>query len=118
MRGPRITVGRLMCIVIGFGVALHVALAAVRVLTAKEDHLHTWVQVRGGKAFTTRARAEQPPLWPRYWRCLLGLPWKSQPLCPEVRGRLLDMCEFSHPEIRKSVRGGGDRVVPTQGQIE
>src|SRR6516225_5956568 len=107
MRGPRITIRGLMCIVIGFAIALHIALAAIRIFAAKEYHFHTWVQLQGDKALTTLAVAEQPPFWSRYWRCLLGLPWKSQPLCPEVKGRVLDMCEFAHREIRKSVRGRG-----------
>jgi hypothetical protein len=39
--------------VIGVGIALHIALAAVRVFAAKEYHFHTWVQVQGDTAFTT-----------------------------------------------------------------
>jgi hypothetical protein len=105
-----------MVIVIGFAVALHVTLAAIRVSAAKEYHAHSWVQVRGNKVGNTLA-FERPPFWPRYWRCLLGLPWKSQPLCPNVKGRLLDRCEFAHPEICKSEGGGRFTIVPTQSQV-
>jgi hypothetical protein len=117
MRGLRISIRGLMGIVLGFAVARHVALSTIRVFEAKEYHSHTWVHVRGDKVFTALA-FEQPPFWPRYWRCLLGLPWKSQPLCPEVNGRLLDHCEFAHPEIFESAGGGRGRIVPTQSQIE
>lgn len=118
MRRPRITVGGLMGIILGFGIALHIALTTVRVVAAKEYHFHTWVTVQGDKAFNTLAAAERPPFWPRYWRGLLGLPWKSQPLCREVKGRLLDLCEFAHPEIRTTVGGKSDQIFPTQNQID
>jgi len=107
-----------MCVVIGFGVALDLTLATIRVSSAKEYHSHTWVHVKAGKPFTTLAVAEQPPFWPRYWRCLLGRPWKSLPLCPQVKGRLLDMCEFAHPEICKPVGGERHEIHPTQSQID
>ncbi len=118
MRRPRITIGGLMGIVMAFAIALHVTLTAIRVLAAKEYHSHSWVQVQGDMVFNTLAAAEQPPFWPRFWRCLLGLRWKSQPLCPEVNGRLLDLCEFAHPEIREPAGGGIFRIVPTQSQID
>jgi hypothetical protein len=118
MRGPRITVGGLMCIVVVLGIAIHLALAAVRVFAAKEYHFHTWLEGQGDRTFTTLAVAEQSPFWPRYWRCILGLPWKSLPLCPEVKGRLLDRCEFAHPEIRKSGGSGRNVIVPTSSQVD
>jgi hypothetical protein len=106
-----------MLIVIGFAVALHVILAAFRVSAAKEYHSHSWVQVRGAKVFNVLAGSEQSPFWPRYWRYLLGLQWKSQPLCPNVKGRLLDLCEFAHPEICES-EGGRFKNFPTQSQVD
>lgn len=94
----RFTVRGLMGLVIVCGVAFFTGLAAVRVITAKEYHGHSWVYVQDGQPFFSLSVAEHPPFWPRYWRCLLGRPWKRLP-CPQVEGRLLDLCEFAHSDI-------------------
>lgn len=101
MRLPRLrfTVRSLMCLVLILGIALHFGLAALRVHSAKEVHAHIWFSIQEGIPNMTMNMAIRPPFWPRYWRCLEGLPWKSQPLCPQVEGRLHDFCSFAHPEI-------------------
>jgi hypothetical protein len=87
-----------MGLVIVCGLVFYTGLAAVRVFTTKESHCHSWVYVQGGQPFFNLTVAEHPPFWPRYWRCLLGRPWERLP-CPQVEGRLLDMCEFAHRDI-------------------
>jgi hypothetical protein len=118
MRLPRMTVCGLICLVIGCGLAFHVAFAAIRVSDATEYHAHAWVTVRAGKPYMTMAGSERPPFWPRYWRCLVGIPWKARPLCPRVEGRLLDTCEFAVPEIRKPIDGTRFRIQRTRGHAE
>jgi hypothetical protein len=118
MRLRRITIRGLMCVVIGVGVAVHVPAAAIRVNSAKAPHLHAWVGI-GGKPYFTLA-SFQPPFWPRYWRCLLGLPWENVPVCPRFEGRFLDMCEYRYPEYLKRDDRTGTRFrsVPTQAQLD
>lgn len=89
MRLPRVrfTVRGLMVFVLACGLTFHLAFAAIRVSVDKGYHSHTWVIIQGGKPFFTLASAEQPPFWPRYWRCIIGQPWKSVPLCRQVKGR-------------------------------
>jgi hypothetical protein len=99
MRLPRITIRSLMCVVIGVGVLLHVTLGTIRVNSVRTDHFHTWVQVQAGKPLII-IRSLRSPYWPRYWRSLLGIPSEKLPLCHEVEGRLLDTCEYAHPEIK------------------
>jgi hypothetical protein len=83
----------------------------MRVSWARTYHSHTWVHVQAGKPFISIA--SQAPFWPRCWRGLLGLPSERLPLCPQVEGRLLDTCEYAHPEIK-----GVDRTNPTQAQLD
>ena len=118
MRPPRITIRGLMCLVFGVSIALHLSLTAIRVSSMKEYHTHTWVHVKGGRSFITVAGSEQPPFWPRYWRSIIGLTWKGLSLCPQVDGRLLDMCEFAHHELRTSRDHGGYDFHPSQSQID
>ncbi len=116
MHLPRMTTRGLMVFVILVGLALHFAMSARRVYATKEYHFHTWVFLSGNKPFATISSANQPPFWPRYWRCILGLPWRGRALCQPVDGHFLEMCEFAHPEIRKPLGGGRSTVVLTQGQ--
>jgi hypothetical protein len=98
MRVPRLTLRGMIFGVMGFGIALHLVVATVRVAAVKEYHSHTWVEVLRGKPYMV-ASSQQPRFWPRYWRCILGLSWRRVPGCSPVGGRLLDVCEFDHPEI-------------------
>ena len=118
MRRPRITVSGLMCVVFIFAIAFHLSVGAVRVHSAKEYHAHTWVLIQGGKPFIHIASAERPPFWPRYWRYLIGLPWKGLPLCSQVQGRFLDMCGVLHPEILKRDANGNYQIHQTQSQTD
>ena len=105
-----------MLLVLSLAVALHMSLTAIRVSSAKEYHMHTWIHGRGIKAFIIVSVGERPPFWPRYWRNLLGLKWKGLPLCPHVAGRLLDICEFAHPELLTPVGNGNYELNPTRSQ--
>jgi hypothetical protein len=105
-----------MLLVLSLAVALHLSLTAIKVSSTKEYHMHTWVHVQKIKAFITESGSEQPPFWPRYWRNLLGLKWKGLPMCPQVEGRFLDICEVAHPELLTPVGKGVYDLRPTRSQ--
>jgi hypothetical protein len=118
MRLPRVTVRGLMALVIAFGIVFHLGLTAYRVYSANEYHAHTWINNQSGKPSFAVAANQRPPFWPRYWRCLLGRPWKGLPLCPRVDGRLREACEFAQPEIHMNPGRGRDLFLPTRSQLE
>ena len=100
MRIPRVqlTVRRTMALVLAFGAFWHLALTAWRVYPATGPHLHSWIVITDGIAqpcFNPEARS---PFFSRYWRCLLGLPWKGQVICNTGAGQL-EMCELESPDM-------------------
>ncbi len=81
------------------GVALGLGLPAIEVYRFSDHHIHGSVQVREGRADFVWQLTIQPPFWPRYWRRLLGRPWRQQPICGQGEGHIAEACEFEHPEI-------------------
>src|SRR5215207_3425129 len=118
MRPPRLSIRGLMGLVLIVAFVFHVSLAAIRVSSTNRNHMHTWVHGQGNKAFITVSCGEPLPFWPCYWRSLLGFRWKGLPLCSQVEGRLLDTCEFRHPQLRTPIRDGQYELKPTRSQIE
>src|SRR6478609_1330268 len=95
MQVPRVqlTVRRVMALVLAFGVLAHLALTAWRVYPATGAHLHTSIVVTDGlpgPCFNPDARS---PFLSRYWRCLLGIPWRGRVTCNAGIGQL-EMCEY------------------------
>lgn len=103
----------LLCVV-----TLHMGLVAMRVYSAKDPHFHTWVHLQGGKPSLAIGTGIQPPFWPRYERCLVGIPWKGVALCAKSNGRLAEACQFGQPEIVQRTSSGRYQFRLTQDQAD
>jgi hypothetical protein len=117
-----------MAIVLLIAVGLGLAVPALEVYSAKDYHTHTAIDMRGTPCLTGMGGIEAP-FWRRYWRRILGLPWRHQPVCGPTAGFAVELCEFAHPEIRIEVSGRvaytftseqGDRLqaLEEQGKVE
>jgi hypothetical protein len=107
------TIRALLVIILLIAVVLGFGIPAIEVLRAKENHEHTYVgNNRGSWGMATDF--VDAPFWPRYWRRLLGEPWREQPLCRTSPGHIEEVCSFAHPEI---VVKRGDRYKYTPAQF-
>ena len=80
-------------------VALWLTLSAVEVYRATESHEHTWVGTDSGR-WGLQMDFVEARFWPRYWRRLLGMPWRGgQVPCLPTPGRIEEVCSLTHPEI-------------------
>jgi hypothetical protein len=99
MRLPRVTIRRLMILVVVAAIGTWAGMRARDVYMDNDYHIHIhahWLKDEPAMTFNS---AITPPYWPRYWRHLLGLPWKEQPVCGTGAGHLEEACSFAHPEI-------------------
>ena len=101
----QMSVRRMMAVVVALAILFHVSQTAYVVFPSTSPHLHTSVVV-DPSGFPGRATFwVQSSFWPRFWRCLLGMPWRNRRLCvkptqPMPPGSpFLEMCEFENPEI-------------------
>lgn len=107
MRMPRVrfTVRSMMAMPLFFGILLYLSLTACRVY-GKGSHLHTSILIGydypashpDGFPSTCYNFGVRVPFWTRYWRSLLGLPWRGPGLCTNAYGKL-EVCELKHPSI-------------------
>jgi hypothetical protein len=96
---PKVTIRALLVLILVIGGALGFGLPALEVSRRDESHAHTHIgKSRTGRWGLVYDRVDAP-FWPRYWRRLLGKPWKGQPLCRARPGHLEETCIFAHPEI-------------------
>lgn len=113
MRWPRPTTRRIMALVAVLAAGLGLVVPAAQVACDKDEHVHVWFDDRpwpppgtwipappGGArmALMQQDVRARPPFWPRYWRRLLGRPWRGQPVCPADPGRSGETCSF-RPEV-------------------
>lgn len=56
------------------------------------------------------------PYSSRFWRCLLGRPWRRLAVCGLTEGRLEELCQFAHPEMLEPVGPGRFEVITSQAQ--
>ncbi len=110
---PRFTIRRAMVGVVVVAVGLGLALPAVEVCRDSGFHVHAWIDPEGRPKPATggpihlaatsptilRAEMRSAPFWPRYRRCLLGRPWRDQPLCTAEPSRIAETCEYQHPDL-------------------
>ena len=92
-----------MVLVLLAGLALWLDVAAVEVYSAKDFHVHTYVDT--GDPPHLAAWNRPAPFWPRYFQRLLGRPWRRQPLCGPTPSALEELCEFAHPEMVLRIGG-------------
>ena len=118
MQRPRVTLRALMVVVLAIGIIFHLVLTAYRVHGVREYHLHTYVAIHNGYPLMISDSGAKTPFWPRYWRCLLGRPWRRQALCGFTEGRLEELCQFSHPEILEPLGSGHFEVRHSEAQIK
>ena len=115
---PRFTVRRAMLAVLAIAILLGATLPAIEVSRAPEFHVHAWVNPNGranippGQPIRehmpvtlSQVEMRSSPFWPRYWRGLLGRPWRGRPVCDLDPARLAEACEYAHPGM---VRWRGD----------
>jgi hypothetical protein len=95
---PQVTIRTLLVLILVIGVVLGFGLPALEVLRTKESHEHTYMGSNTGR-WGLVIEFVNAPFWPRYWRRLLGRPWKEQPLCQASPGRIEEVCSFAHWEI-------------------
>src|SRR4051812_5724557 len=107
MRPPHVqmSVRRMMAVVVALAILFHVSQTAYVVLPGTGRHLHTSVVVEPSGCPGCAMFWVQSPFWPRFWRSLLGMPWRNRRLCVKPRqpippgSHFLEMCEFENPEI-------------------
>jgi hypothetical protein len=102
----RISIRRLMAIVLVFALILALAIPAVEVYQTKEPHVHMGIDMQGTPSLASWGGIE-PPFWPRYLRRLAGRPWRRHPDCGFRTGYEADRCEFAYPEMALKI---GNRV--------
>jgi hypothetical protein len=113
MRLPKVTIRMLMVLVVVAALGSWAGLRAREVYQDNDYHTHVYAHWIKGDPGMTWDGAASPPFWPRYWRHLLGRPWKGQPVCGKVAGHFEEACSFARPEI---VPKGppGSALVPTK----
>jgi hypothetical protein len=99
----KLSIRTLMACVLVAGVAVWLSLSAYEVYSAKDVHMHTFVETSEPPSLAGWNRPA--PFWPRYARRLLGHPWRRQPLCEPTPGAEEEMCEFAHPEMAVKIGG-------------
>jgi hypothetical protein len=99
----KLSICTLMAFVLAAGVAVWLSLSAYEVYSAKDVHMHTFVETSEPPSLAGWNRPA--PFWPRYARRLLGRPWRRQPLCEPTPGAEEEMCEFAHPEMASKIGG-------------
>jgi hypothetical protein len=98
MRRPQVNIRTLLILILVFGVVLGFAIAALEVLRSRDVHTHTYVRNRRGR-WVLGITYVDSPFWPRYWRRLLGMSWRKQPLCRASPELIEEVCSFAQPEI-------------------
>ena len=93
----KLSIRTLMVFVLVAGLAVWLSALAYEVYSAKDVHVHTYVDT--GEPPHLVGWNRPAPFWPRYARRLLGRPWRRQPLCEPTPGAEEEMCEFAHPEM-------------------
>jgi hypothetical protein len=106
MRRPRVTIRILMTLVVVAAVGFWAGSSAWNVYRDKNLHLHIYAHLSREIPCVTFNNSASPPFWPRYWRHLMGRPWKDQPLCGTGEGHFEELCVFAHPEIDQKVPPG------------
>jgi hypothetical protein len=106
-----------MVFVVVAAIGMWAGLKAREVYLDNDYHIHVYAHWNNGSPAMTWNGAASPPFWPRYWRHLLGRPWKRQPVCSEGAGHIEEACSFARPEI---VPEGppGSALVPTREVAE
>jgi hypothetical protein len=106
-----------MLMVLAIAMFLGATLPAIEVIRERDFdfHVHTWVNPNGGANLApgrpirpdqmpvtlSQVEMRSTPFWPRYWRCLLGRPWRGQPFCDPDPTRLVEACEHAYPGMVK-----------------
>lgn len=98
MTRPQVTIRTLLVLILVIGVVLGFGMPALEVLRTKQSHEHTHMGNNRGR-WGLVIEFVDAPFWPRYWRRLLGKPWKEEPLCQPSPRRIEEVCSFAHPEI-------------------
>jgi hypothetical protein len=98
-----VSIRALMALVLIAGLALWLSISAFEVYSARETHMHTYVDTGAVPRLTGWNRPA--PFWPRYVRKLLGRPWRRQPICGPTPGAEEELCEFAHPEMAHKFGG-------------
>jgi hypothetical protein len=101
----KLSIRTLIAVALVAGVVVWLSVSAYEVYSAKDVHMHTYVDT--GEPRHLAGWNRPAPFWPRYARRLLSRPWRRQPLCEPTLGAQEEMCEFAHPEIAVRI---GDRV--------
>jgi hypothetical protein len=99
----KLSIRTLIAVVLVAGVVVWLSVSAYEVYSAKDVHMHTYVDT--GEPPRLAGWNRPAPFWPRYARRLLGRSWRRQPLCEPTPGADEEMCEFAHPEM--AVKMGG-----------
>ena len=99
----KLSIRTLMAFVLVAGLAVWLSVSAYEVYSAKDVHVHTYVDT--GEPPHLAGWNRPAPFWPRYARRLLGRPWRRQPLCEPTPGAEEEMCEFAHPEMAVKIGG-------------
>ena len=95
----RLTTRRIMAVVLVLAVLLGLGIPAVQVGSDRAAHVHRWVTQKNGQVVTVNSANFRSAFWPRYWRCLLGRPWRRFPVCTTGEVYYAEVCEFEHPEL-------------------
>ncbi len=111
-RWYRVTIRRVMLLVVLCALSLYLGIAALDVYWSKETHVHCAVDVSGATPSMAIMGGMEPPFWPRYVRRVFGRPWKGLSLCGPTPGFEAEQCEIEYPQMavqigtQKAYQGG------------
>src|SRR5262245_5718382 len=101
-----VSIRLLLAVVAMVAVALALTVPAVKVAMDRGVHSHTWVSGEAGRLGFSASANVISPFWPRYWRRLVGWPYRGLPLCTATQGRETELCEFAYPDMKSPVGAG------------
>ena len=93
----RLTVRRLMALILGLGLMLHFGIAAWQVEHARKRHVHTAI-IDGNPIPSWTMDLQREPFWPLYWHRTLRLPMAPSRECFKGPPLVAEACSLEHPE--------------------
>jgi hypothetical protein len=109
MQWKRMSVRRLMAVILATGTTLGLSIPGFQTWQDEEVHAHTfvaggvWESATGAdKAYTEhglKCRLIRPTAWSRYLGHLSGIPGRKKKDCGERLGRVAEVCCWENPEV-------------------
>ena len=102
---PRLRTRTAMVLVLLSALLLGLGWPAWQIYREQDFHVHSAVDVRGTTPTLTIDGGHVSPFWPRYWRRLVGRPYRQVPFCGPTPGFGAEVCEYSDPSMAMRIGG-------------